>query len=175
MLPSVTAEAESLWTLLCYRETASSEDTPPFIRASVRVLDKSIVFLLPSDFRHTTLVLGIKSALSRRCFSSENIDFDNPIRLTGPTGLVVTVRNDEELLEALDQFQDAVDMAEASVRFESSNIGLERCPAYEDTISTDPALPSNSPSLDIPEDFQFRDFRDGIQGVDVIDVELGLW
>jgi hypothetical protein len=97
---------------------------------------------------------------------------NNPIKLTGPTGLIVTVRNDEELLEALDQFQDAVDTAETAVRLESYNTELERCPTYEDTISTDPVVTSNSSLLDIPEGFQFRD---GIQAGDVIDVELGLW
>ena len=139
------------------------------------MIDGSIVFLLPSDFRHTTLILAIKSALSRSFFSSENIGFHSAIQLTGPTGLVVTVRNEEELFEALDQFQEAFDMAETNARFESYTTELERCPAYGDTISTSPTSDSNHSSLDIPEDFQFRDFGNDMQGGGVIDVEVGLW
>ena len=174
-MPSVIAEVDNLWTLLCHRETESSEDTPPFIRASLRLVEGSIVFLLPSDFSYPTLILAIKSALSRICFSSENIDFDHVIQLTGPTGLVIMVANEEELLEALDQFQEAVEMAETNIRFESYSTELERCPAYEDTIPTGPASASNHASLDIPEDFQFRDFYNDLQGSGAINVELGLW
>lgn len=86
--------------------------------------------------------------------------------------MIITIRSDEELLEALDQFQDAVDTAETAVRTESYDSELERCPGYTDTASTDPVLTSNCSSLEIPEGFQFRD---GVQEGDVIEVELGLW
>ena len=68
------------------------------------------------------------------------------------------VKNEEELFDALDQFQEAVDIAETNSRVESYSTELERFPAYGDTIFTEPVSTSNRPSLDIPENFQFRDY-----------------
>jgi hypothetical protein len=127
------------------------------------------VFLLPVDFSYDQLVSAIKSTVSRRCLKAEQVPLDCPVKLAvplaGSLGLQVSVLNNDDLLEAMDLFQDAFD-----------TMPLDKLPGYDES-HTPPLSPSEErrPSIPsrAPEDFVFQDCADCFDGS--IDIELGLW
>ena len=127
------------------------------------------MFLLPVDFSYDQLLSAIKSTVSRRCLKAEQVPLDCPVKLAvplaGSIGLQVSVLNNDDLLEAMDLFQDAFDTTP-----------LDTLPSHDES-QTPPLSPSEERRLSIPsrtpEDFVFQDCANCFDGS--IDIELGLW
>lgn len=136
------------------------------MRATIRNIVSPIVFTLPIDLTYQRLVNDIRFAFSRRGLSVTNITIDTPFTLLGPLGLEVLISDDEELLEAMDEFQDAFDGAHATVSSEILKAsGITSVRRSEKAIL-----------LDIPTDFVIRDiWTELFRESQTIDVELGLW
>jgi len=154
---------------------------PPFVKAKLQMDNEFVVFLLPVELTYSKILTEIRSALHRRCFSAENIAADNPIQLTGPMGLQELIFNDEDLDNALDKFQDAIDLEKDVAESGAAAIlQHEEClPSYSgsmsETVSNTPEKQRRT-SVDLLEDFSLRTTYDALfENGGVICLEIGLW
>ena len=159
---------------------------PPFIKAFLEVGDKSIVILLPLDITYQKLIDGIRSACRRCSIPSDQITSEcSAIRLRGLGDLKAIVKNDEELLDALDQFQDALDTPQPPTS--SADAGEEESdgpPPYDvgpPPFAVSREIPHPAPevrriAVEIPENFTVLASSEGLfKEGGIIDIELALW
>lgn len=132
----MVTESDNLWTLLEYRETHSWNSTQqaPFLWAGLRHGKKEsaqeATFLLPVDFIYGRLISMIRSTLLRCCLLDDQLPFDCQLRLSvplaGPFRLQVSVLDDDDLVEAMDIFQDAFDSIPSNGPLATMNLQLPR-------------------------------------------------
>ena len=159
-----------------------SNGPPPFIKAKLQMNNEVVVFLLTAELTYSKILTEIRSALHRRCLSAENITADNPIQLTGPMGLQELIFDDEDLDNALDKLQDAIDL-EMDVRESGAAAILqhEEClPSYSgsmsETVSNIPEKERRGSYVDLLEDFALRTtYNELFENGGIICLEIGLW
>lgn len=160
-------EVEKLWDLLSYRESSIRtlpDSPPPFIKAKIRVVAESITFLLPTEVTFSMIIEETIAAFSRRCLSAKNITLENAIQLTGPMCFQTLIFGDEELDDALDALQDAIELEQQVTRSRALDIlqPLDDCPPYSELDDAAKTPTERHSSVDILADFSLRTTYDGI-------------
>jgi hypothetical protein len=98
--------------------------------------------------------------------------------LSNPLASQVLISNDEDLMDAMDKFQEAFDAAQTAVISDAPETlqELEEPPQYKATLVSDSQAEGQRIRLDIPEDFAFQDaYEDLVQESGIICIKLSLW
>ena len=183
LIPATSSEADNLWRFLLHTERCDNTvpEPPPFIKASVQVMETSIPFLLPTESTFFTLIERVRSAFCRHCLSVENITETSPVQVTGPIGIQALVFNDQELGDVLDEFLERVELQQ--IVMASNDLSILQPPeelwSYEiidfDELTTIPQVSCTSPDKN-DDDFKFQPtYEDLYRDSGVIDIELSMW
>ena len=138
-----------------------------------------IVFLFPIELTYSAFIEEIRSAFFRCCLSCENITSSTPIQLSGPMGKQTLIFNEGDLIEALDEFQDAIDLEESVRNLGAAEIlhHSETLPSYEETDASRAVEQElRRSSVGVSENLTLQStYEDLFKDGGIVDVQLSLW
>lgn len=141
-------------------------------------MTESITFLLPTEVTFSMIIEETIAAFARRCLSAKNITLESAIQLTGPMCFQTLIFGDQELDDALDALQDAIELEQQVTRSRALDIlqPLDDCPAYSELDDTAKTPTERRSSVDMLADFSLRTMYDELyQDGGIIDMEIALW